>query len=199
MELREPETVRMFNDHDGGIRYINPDFYHRGCDEDLDFVLTETVHDASAGFALHSAVHLCDFQIMEWAIFKMSSVLLNEFEVAVERFINRRENDVRLFTLSESFCNIVVNRLPLVFADDFGDDGSSSRWEFINGGDIKVAEHRESHRSGDGGGGHDECVGRPVMRGVGRGNGGGNGGGNGEVVGEWEGAVVVGSGIFVDI
>ena len=44
VQLRQPESIRPFDEHHGRVRNVNPDFDHRGCDEDIDLAIAEGVH-----------------------------------------------------------------------------------------------------------------------------------------------------------
>src|SRR5579864_508213 len=45
MKLREAETLRVFDDHDGGVRHVHPNFNDCGGHENLDFVFAKALHD----------------------------------------------------------------------------------------------------------------------------------------------------------
>ena len=45
MQLREPEALRVLDQHDGCIRHIDADFDHRRADERARFAAAEALHD----------------------------------------------------------------------------------------------------------------------------------------------------------
>ena len=44
MQLREPETLRMLDEHDGGIRHVDSHFDHRRGDEQIDLGVAKPAH-----------------------------------------------------------------------------------------------------------------------------------------------------------
>src|SRR3954453_12171473 len=46
MQLGDPETVGVEDHHHGGVRHIDADLDHRGCDQHIELTGAEAVHDS---------------------------------------------------------------------------------------------------------------------------------------------------------
>src|ERR1700685_1732452 len=65
VQLREAETVRMFNHHDSCVRDINANFNHGRGDEHLKVAAAESFHDVFFFFAWKPSMKKSDAQIWE--------------------------------------------------------------------------------------------------------------------------------------
>ena len=56
VQLREPEGIRIIDNHEVGIRYIHTDFHHCGGDENVELPLAERLHHLIFFRSWHAAM-----------------------------------------------------------------------------------------------------------------------------------------------
>ena len=135
------------------------------------------MHDAFACVAFELAMHGRDGDIVEFAafefFFEIAEVSGWAFSseggaVGVEGCgsfpsrLDRGDDDERLLSLFDFFVEPVVDGRAFVWCDEFGGDRFSTLWKVLDGGDVKVAEDRESDGAGDWGRGHHDDMGSLV-------------------------------------
>ncbi len=65
VKLSESKSFGVFDDHDGGVRNVNADFYDGGGDEYVKFLIFELVHDVVFFLGFHFPVKKTDFLIFK--------------------------------------------------------------------------------------------------------------------------------------
>src|SRR6266446_1608403 len=95
MELREPEALRVFDDHYGGVRHVDADFHDRCRDENLRLILAKALHDFVFFVAGEPSMQQVHLQFWK-RLFRKALVLFDrrfQFEL---RFFDDRIHDVAL-------------------------------------------------------------------------------------------------------
>ena len=65
MQLGQSEALCMFNHHQRGIRYINPDFNHRRRDQHMDLPLGKRIHGGLLLCRLESSMNQTHPQVWQ--------------------------------------------------------------------------------------------------------------------------------------
>ncbi len=65
VQLRQPQTFRVLDNHQAGIRYVDPDLNDRGGDQRVQFALLEGLHNRLFICRFHPAMHEADIQLRQ--------------------------------------------------------------------------------------------------------------------------------------
>jgi hypothetical protein len=95
VELRETHALRILNDHQAGVRYIDANLDDGGCDEQLNKAVFECLHTALFFGGAHAAVNETDAQIRE-GLNKHLVAHLGGFEIQDFGLFDERTNPIRL-------------------------------------------------------------------------------------------------------
>ena len=145
VELRESESVGVFDNHDGRIGHINAHFDDRGGDKHVYIARFECLHHAFFVGGLHFSVEESDGEFGEHFCGEFLVFGFGGFDFG-ERggFFDERQNDKNLPTFfdflsreSEDGFSRVARR------GDFGGDGDAIFGQFIEYGNIEIAKERD--------------------------------------------------------
>ena len=96
MELREPESLRVLDEHHRRVRHVDAHLDHRRRDEQVDLAVAKPAHDVVALFARDAAVQQRDAPVRERPGGERLVHRRRGLEVGLLRFLDHRIDDVRL-------------------------------------------------------------------------------------------------------
>ena len=109
VELREPEALGVFNNHNHGVRHVDADLDDRRRDEQLRFAFGERLHNFFLVHALHLAVHQPDRVSAEIAALQFVGVFHGGGELRVAlALVNERADYIPLPPRIEVLFYIVI-------------------------------------------------------------------------------------------
>ena len=169
VELGEPEPFRVLDDHDAGVRHVDPDFDNRRRDEHVQLTRDERVHHPLLRVGLHASVQETDAVFRKDFLRQVVGHLRRRLHVDLLRLLDERVNHVDLPARVDLFPHerphIVPPRLGL--RDRF--DRQPSWRHIANDGNIEIAVEREGKRPRNRCRGHHQHVGmQPFGRGASR-------------------------------
>lgn len=160
VKLRETEAFGSFDEHDGGIGNVDPDF-DDGCrDEDIELPGFERLHDRILFLGFLPAMEEADAEIGEDFVLE-PCVLGGGGSDCFHRFagLDQREDDEGLATARYFLVDKIVNFVALgIGRRDSGDDRLLVGGDFIEEREIEIAKEGEGERARDRGGSHAQKV-----------------------------------------
>jgi len=126
VELGKAETLGMFDNHYGGVGDVDADFYDGGCDQNLQFVFAEALHDIVFFFAGEASMQEADLHFRK-NFFGKALVLFDGCFQLDFRFFNYRIHDVGLMAGFDFATNAVPDAGKMRFGSEVRFDGGAAR------------------------------------------------------------------------
>ncbi len=161
VKLRQAEAFGMLDDDDRGIGNVDADLDHGGGDDDPRRARLEVGHHAVLLLGVHPSMNEADPVAEELA--QHLGALFGRRQFALVAFLDQRADPVELVAFLDRLAGTrddVVE--PLERNGDRGDRLAAGRLP-VKARDVHVAEGGEHEGARDGGGGHDEKVGRAAL------------------------------------
>ena len=124
VQLRQSETLCVFDDHDGGIGHVNPNFDDRRCDKDVVVFAQECLHHELFLIPRHLPVHDPDSELREDLVLQRFGVLNGTLCLHFLTLFNERIHDICLTPLLDLATNHVEYRHDI----GVGNNRSSDRF-----------------------------------------------------------------------
>lgn len=158
VELAQPEAFCVFDNHDGGVGDIDPDFYHGGGNEYVGLMSGEALHLCIFVGRLHLAVDFADLVVGEGSgdFFK---ACLEVFQVHLFCLFDEGIDDVDLSAEAELTMDEVVDALAMGVEHVDGAYGLAAWGQLVDDADVEVAVEGHGEGARDGCGCHDQHVG----------------------------------------
>ena len=109
VQLRQPEPLGVFDDHDRRVRHVDADLYDGGRDQDVELAAREGVHHAILVVGFHAAVQQGDPIGGKHVLLQVVGHLGGSPEIDLGRLLDERIDDIRLAPGVELLAHEVVN------------------------------------------------------------------------------------------
>ena len=160
MELREPEALRVLDEHDRGVRHVHADLHHRGGNEHVDLARGERAHDRFLFLRFHFSMQKAHRSVRKHLFLQFFRIgghrLALVGQLAV--LLHHRADDVGLPSLRELLFEEGVDALMVARRHSVGLDAPPSRRQLVDHRNVEVAVDHQRQRARDGRCGHDEQV-----------------------------------------
>ena len=159
MQLRQAEALGVENDHDRGIWHVHAHLNDCCCHENLCFATDKALHFLLLVGGFHLTMHLTHAKLREH-FSQRSEAVFQVFQVYLLAFLNKWEHDVDLSALMNLLADSLIERHHLVVVLMDGHHRLTSGRQLVDDTDVQVAVYGHRQRSRDGGGRHDQHMGR---------------------------------------
>ncbi len=140
MKLRKSEAFCIFDDHHRSIGNIYSDFNYSCCNHDLRFTFYEPLHLKIFVFRFHFSVHNTNMILRSRKVAADGFKPCHEvIQIDLFRFFDQRINNIYLSTSSDFFFKKCPDLQSICIILVYGTNWLSSRRQFINYRNIKVA------------------------------------------------------------
>ena len=145
MELRKPEPLGVFDDHQRSIRDIDADLDYGCRDKDVQFARDELLHYLVFVDAFHFAVQKADAPVWKDLVAKLLEHYRRGFQVEFFGFFDQRVHDIDLSAEADFALDTFVNAVSLILADHDRFYRRAAWREFVDDGNVEIAvnRHRE--------------------------------------------------------
>ena len=96
MQLRKTETLRIFDHHNAGVRYIHTNFDHRRRNKNLDFIFHKSFHDLVLLGRFHLAMEIRNRNILWQCTSQFFCIRNHIFCFDLLALLHHRTDDIRL-------------------------------------------------------------------------------------------------------
>ena len=159
MQLAQPKTLGIFDDHYTGIWDIHTHFNNCCGDENVRLALGEALHFPLLFLRTHAPVDDCDFVLRTRKISQELFVaVLKVFKVQFFTLLNQREYHIDLTALGNFTLHETVEFEPIFFIQMVGLYGLSSRRQLVDGAYVQIPVDAHGQGARDGRGSHHQYV-----------------------------------------
>ena len=158
MQLRQPEPLRVLDDHHGGVRHVDAHLDDRRGDQDVDRAITEPAHDRVPFLGPDPTVEQGQAAALQHPRRELLVHRRGRLERDLLRFLDDRIDDVPLAALLDL---PVQERHHLVMRRSLAQQrrhGLPSRRAFIEHAHVEVPVQRQRQRTRDWRGAHQQRV-----------------------------------------
>ena len=158
MKLSQPVPIRVLDPHHRGVGDVHPDFHNDRRDQQVNFAITEAVHDDLFLLPLHPPVkkpHAKGIKLLAQLVRRLDG----RFQIRALGFLHQRIDEIPLPPSPQLakeqvpfFLRSSPKRNPRL-------DGNPPRRHLVQNGQIKLSIKSKRQASGDGRGRHDQGVG----------------------------------------
>ena len=164
VQLREPEPLGRFDDHDRGVWHVDAHFDDRRGDHDIGLARLELAHRLLLVGGFHLAVADRGDILRQREIARYGFVAVGEvFVIHGLGLLDERIYDIDLPSLGDLLLHEAEQAQPRRIGVMYGLDRPSSRRELVDHRDVEVAVEGHGQRAGNRRGGHHEDVRRLLV------------------------------------
>ena len=164
VQLREPEPLGRFDDHDRGVRHVDAYFDDRRGDHDIGLARLELAHRLLLVGGFHLAVANRGDILRQREIARYGFVAVGEvFVIHGLGLLDERIYDIDLPSLGDLLLHEAEQAQPRRIGVMYGLDRPSSRRKLVDHRDVEVAVEGHGQRAGNRRGGHHEDVRRLLV------------------------------------
>ena len=145
MQLRQPETFRVLDDHDGCFRHVDADFDHRGGDQELCLTGGKALHRSVLVGAFHPPVHQIDACPEGFA--QLGKTRLGGSEIDLFRLVDQRADPIDALAFVERAADRRLDLGDPRQRNGAGVDGLAAGRLLAQFGHVHVAEISEHQRA----------------------------------------------------
>ena len=157
MNLRQTQTLRVFEDHDAGIGHVDADFDHGGRHQDMRIALFECRNRGLLCRSFHAPVHQAYIQLRQL----LAERFVSHFGgLALQRLglFDQGTDPVRLAAVGAGFRHPFDQAGALLFGNDRSGDRLAPRRQFVDLRIVEIGVDRHRHGARYRGRGHDQLV-----------------------------------------
>ena len=162
MELGEAEPLRMLDQHDRGVRHVDPDLDHGRRDEHLDLAVPEPPHHGIALLGFHPPVNQPDGGRRQ-RLLQFARHLDRGLEVKLFGFVDHRIHHVGLAPRRALLAQELIDPRAIATRSDGGLDRQAPARLVLEGRDIEITVQRQREGARDRGRRQKEHVRRPSL------------------------------------
>ena len=158
VQLGQPQSLRVFDDHQAGIGHIHPHLDDGGGDQQLQYARLELLHHPLFLDGAHPAVYQADVQAGQQGL-QLGGSVFGGLALQHLRLLDQGADPVGLLALLAGEPHPLDHILAATVRQGDRGNGSAARRQLVDDGgvEVRIGGHRQG--AGDGGGGHDELVG----------------------------------------
>ncbi len=157
VQLRQAETLGVFDDHDAGVGHVDADFDHRGRDQQLRLAVLERVHLRVLFVGLQTPVNQADAQIRQIGA-QLFGRGFGGLRVELVGLLDQRADPVNLAACTRGFTDASEHVVALVVVDHHGRHRRAARRQLVDHRHVEIRIQRLRQRARDRRRRHDHLV-----------------------------------------
>jgi hypothetical protein len=163
VKLGKPESFRVLDDHDGGIGHIDPHLDDGGGHQEIQFTRQEGSHHPVLLLPGHLPVEEPQTASREDLCGQPFELGRGGAQIHLFRFVHQGIHHVPLPAGFQLSLHRPVDVRPSPPALQHRLHGGPARGDLVQEAQFQIAVERQGHGPGDGGGGHHQDVGSPLL------------------------------------
>ena len=162
MQLGQPESLRVFDDHQAGVGHVHPHLDDGGGDQQLQYARLELLHHPLFLDRAHPAVDQAYVQTGQQAL-QLGGRVLGGLAFEHLGLLDQGADPVGLLALLAGQPDSLDHVTPAAVRQGHSGDGSAARRQLVDDGGVEVGVGGHRQGAGNGGGGHDELMGMDAV------------------------------------